>query len=185
MEIVRIFDKKDTFWCPCYPEDKGDDIFTVLLTQWTDTQYLMNFFKDNQKDLQNKYWHGINIDTAVELVMAEAYYLQEKLICIEYAEPGCINVKISDIFKPYKKHQYVINQIDEDYFVKGKLDSLPQMLRLYGVELSDGTIIISGGAIKITGGGLIRTHLKVEKERLYKLFDYLSVNNITNIEALK
>ena len=185
MEIVRIFDGKDTFWCVCYPEDDGADILDVLFSQWSDNEYLINFFTENIKDLQSKEWQGISVDKAVGFVLDEVNFLEDKLICIEYEEqPECIgDVKVEHIFRPFKKHQYVINNNAEDHFVKGRINSVPNMLRLYGVQLDDGAIIISGGAIKITSG-LNRNHLKKEHEKLHNLFNYLLEHDITNIKDL-
>jgi len=184
MDIVRIFEDKETFWCPCYEEDNTEDIFTVLLNKWTDTEYLIDFFKNNIKDLQDPYWRGISIDEAVDLVLDEVYYLQEKLICIAYKnEPDCADVSMDKIFRPFKKHNYVIN-VEHDNFVKGKLNSLPQMLRIYGIQLEDGNIILSGGAIKICSG-MNREHLKKERERIEELYDFLKHKGINNIDDLK
>jgi len=185
MEIVRIFDDKDTFWCVSYPEDNGDDILDVLFSQWSDTEYLMNFFTENIKDLQTIEWHGISVDKAVSMVKDEARFLEDKLVCIEFKEqPECVgDVKVNDIFKPFKKYQYVINNYAEDHFVKGKLETKPQFLRLYGVQLDDGAIIISGGAIKLTSG-LYTKHLRREVEKLHILFNYLEDKGIANIQQI-
>ena len=89
MEIVRIFDGDDTFWCAAYPEDEGTDIFTILYSKWADTEFLETFFHENKTDLDLPFWNGINIDTAITLVQDEAFWLQEKLLCIAFRSAYC------------------------------------------------------------------------------------------------
>lgn len=182
MKIVRIFDNRDLFWCPCYPEDNGEDIITCLFEKWSDTEYLIDFFTNNLEDLSDQYWQSIDIDKAVDKVKEEAYCLEEKLLCIEYNQFGCIDVKITDIFVQFDKNEFILKR-EAEKFKKGKLDSLPQMLRLYAVELEDGTLIITGGAIKICKT-MDREHLRREKIRMIRVNDYLKQQHIYTKKGL-
>lgn len=184
MNLVRIFEDKNQLWCPCYSEDEDVDIFTILLKKWDDTEYLTNFFKQNLMQLRDPYWCGISIDQAITLVREENYFLQEKLICIAYEnEPGCIGVTIESIFRPFKKHSYVVNNQFEDKAVKGKIDSIPKFLRLYGIQLADKTIVVSGGAIKLISG-MHTKELQLERDRIRDLYNFLEKKNINGWKDL-
>ncbi|MBN8699601.1 MAG: hypothetical protein J0L54_08300 [Chitinophagales bacterium] len=182
MEFVPIFGSTDKFWCPVYEQDNGDDLFTVLFDKWTDTEYLKNFFIEHKADLTSPYWNGINIDKAIQLVLEEITYLQEKLICIEDRHDECDGVEIEDIFEDFRDSELIFKG-SQRKFKKGKIDSYPKFLRLYGVELEDGTILITGGAIKISFE-LERNHIKDEIKRMKRVANYLKAEFIHTKEGL-
>jgi len=181
MEIIPTFDGAVDLWCVVYPEDKVD-ILTVLFEKWTDTEYLLEFFVKNINDLNGTSWQGISIDEAIKLVIDEVYYLQEKLICINNKLPECWNLTVRDIFTTLNKQEFMLRK-HEERFRKGKIDSLPQMLRLYAIELEDNTIILTGGTIKLTDK-MDRPHFDIEFTRLVRVNDYLKSELIYSKEGL-
>jgi hypothetical protein len=184
MEIVPIFENGSDLWC-VFSDEHNADIITVLFEKWDDTDYLVEFLNTHISDLSAPYWNGISIDTAVNLIREEVMWLQEKLICIESPwEENCkgMNITVKSIFENFYNNDYVVN--NSDRLVKGKAGGIPAFLRLYGVELSDGTIIISGGAIKLTGS-MNKKHLIEEKNKLIALDEFLAINNIKTVAELK
>ena len=182
MNFIPTFESQDTLWCACFPEDENVDIFSVLFEKWTDIEYLTTFFLDNLDDLKSPYWQGISIDKAIDLVIDEVHDLQEKLICIDSGDSKSISA--NTIFESLSANEFSLKGIQRKDFVKGKIDSLPQMLRIYGVMLGDGTIVISGGAIKLTHL-MNRKHFDLEFARLDRVNDYLKSFRITDKDGLK
>lgn len=70
----------------------------------------------------------------------------------EYKVKGYENVTIKDLFESFHKNEFLIKppQKREKDFRKGKPFVIHPMLRLYGIELEDECIVITGGAIKLT-----------------------------------
>lgn len=182
MEIIPIFESTNLFWAPCYLEDNGDDIFTVLFEKFTNTEYLQNFFKENLADLSTFYGHHMTVDEAESFVINEIECLQEKLICNEYFEPHCKDYEVGKIFEPFSKNDFIF-RLDDRQFLKGKLNSLPQMIRLYGIKLEDDTIIITGGAIKLSYE-MNRSHINHEMDKIQLVADYLKSNLIFTKDGL-
>lgn len=183
MEIVPIFEDGSDLWC-VYSDEHGQDIITVLFEKWNDTNYLVEFLNTHISDLSTPFWNGISIDEAVDFIRDEVMWLQEKLICIETPlEEQCkgMNITVKNIFENFYKHDFVLNNSDK--LVKAKTGGLPDFLRLYGVKLDDGTIVISGGAIKLTEG-MDRKHLGEEKEKMLQLEDFLNGANIKTVQDL-
>lgn len=177
MEITRTFETGDLFWSCCFEEDGRVDILTVLFDKWSSTQYLTDFFTENIKDLSDPFWGSISVAAAVNMVKTEVAVLEEKLICIQIKEPGCENVSVGDVFENLHKNGYRVN------LKKGKVNHISQMLRIYAIELEDGTMVITGGAIKICRL-MDRAHLEFEILRLKRVEDFLNENFIVDKAGL-
>ncbi|MBK7711371.1 MAG: hypothetical protein IPJ37_10785 [Bacteroidales bacterium] len=51
MEFVRIFDGEDSLLTVKY-DGQDEDEFAKILNEWTDIEYLYNFFSANESDLK-------------------------------------------------------------------------------------------------------------------------------------
>lgn len=194
MKIIPTFDPNRniddcTLWAVCYDEDKlGNndiDILTKLFQQWNDSVFLNNFLKQNQQDLTTQFWDYISVDEARNKILDEVEDFEDELISIELKYEGYEDKKVCEIFEIYHKIEFLIKpQIaKEKDFRKVKPDFNHPMLRLYGIELEDETIIITGGIIKLT------KHIKEElKEpeivKLRTLLNYLKAEGISTKEGL-
>lgn len=154
MEFKRIFTKQNDcpLWSVCYPEQnergKPKDIFHILLNRWKDTEFLDTFFnKENNEKRLNEYWN-LTIDQAFNRVELESLRYQIELKAVIEQKPGYENFKIKDLFEKLHTNKTVLTRANETHR-KGKPDFENPLLRLYGVELSDETIIVTGGGIKL------------------------------------
>ena len=60
MKFVRIIDGFDHLWA-VQAQDKEVDELTILFRNWTNGEYLLDFFMENLKDLK-KYFHIERLD---------------------------------------------------------------------------------------------------------------------------
>lgn len=189
MEIRRIFTKKGEgrLWAVVCPSSKSEgkksDVLTELFRQLTDTNYLLQFFTSNRKDLNAPIWNGISIDEAIDKVIEEVNHIEAELYAIELKTPGYENRSLSEIFLPlHETHEFTIN-FRNDRYRKGKPDFHKPMVRIYAIELDDGTFVVSGGAIKLIKD--MRNALLIkEKEKLDDLRDFLKKEDIYNFQGL-
>ena len=193
MKLQRIFTKKsgNKLWAVCYPEDKKGfkdvDIFRKLMNLWNDTEYLTNYFiePENQSKLADPFWEGISIDEAIDMVLEQSNSLEVELYAVSSRLPGYENTSLSDIFLPLHTNTYSLNFKNEKHRkAKPKAFFEKPIIRLYGVELEDGAIIISGGAIKLTKP-MEGDIFELEKERLKKVQEYLKSEGISDQTGLE
>lgn len=189
MKIRSIFTKKGDgrLWgvgCPSSKKEaKQSDVFTELMNQFNDTQHLASFFNSHLNELNNPFWRSITVDQAIDKVIEEINNLEVELYSIELKLPDYENRSLSDVFLPLHDNVYSISFSKESYR-KAKPDFIMPMVRIYALELEDGTMIITGGAIKLTKdmpGDIFDS----EKSKLDKLRDFLKAENIIDIEGLK
>lgn len=188
MKIIPIFAEQTKFgiWSVCFPEDsvggEDRDVYSILMDEkWVDTSYLLDFFTKNEDHLKHPFWGGISIDEAVDKVYDEINFLDSELYEIETNAQNSKR-KLSDIFKKLHDNVYSINFDKEDYR-KAKPNVSKPIIRIYGIELEDGTIIITGGVLKVTAK-IDDTDLEKETKRLKRVQSYLKENGITDIQGL-
>lgn len=192
MIIIPIFEvtselKPCNIWTVCYPEDRVGgqdvDILSKLLDQWNDTAYLQDFLRANSKDLSRLFWGNISISDAIDEIQKEANDLADEIEAVELQYPGYEGRMITDIFTSFHKNEYTLKQ-DERRFRKGKPDFKKPMIRLYGIELEDHCMVITGGAVKLTLK-MDRPHLEKEIYRLRRVQDYLNSQHIYSKQELE
>jgi hypothetical protein len=185
MKICSIFaDEEDSkLWAVCYPEDADDlDIFSKLFDQWNDTEFLLNFFLENIDSLNDPFWGGMTVDEAITQVQEEAEDFEIQLYSIETKQPGFETISINSIFKPLHDNIYSIHFTNEQHR-KGKPNLLKPMIRLYAIELEDGTLIITGGGIKLTK--TMENNLVEEKKQLTRVQNFLRAEGISDKLGLR
>ena len=107
-------------------------------------------------------------------------------MAFEYNEPGYENKSVSEIFEVLHKVEFLIKPAiaKEKHFKKARPDFEKPMLRIYGLQLDDGVIIITGGGIKLTDD-MDRDHLQEELDKLRKVDRFLKDLSITTKEGLE
>ncbi|MCF1715149.1 hypothetical protein L0U88_10985 [Flavihumibacter sp. RY-1] len=185
MKISCIFRKKDREFLWAINEKKGKkdiDVFSKLLEDFTNTEYLYEFFKKNQDLLNTPFWEGITIDKAIEKVLDEIYSIELELYSIVNQLPGYQHSSLSDVFVPLHENIYSLNFTNEN-FRKGKANVLKPMIRLYAIELEDGIFIITGGAIKLSQK-MDGPNFEYEINKLNSLKKFLKQENIIDKDSL-
>jgi len=188
MKFRRIFGNKSdcTLWAVCYREDKirfgWVDIFRILFNKWNDTGELLKFFRENEGDLRNPFWNGISIDEAIDKVQDEAIDFEQELKFIETKQPQCTDVELRDIFQNLHEKEFILVPGNEKHR-KGKPNSSPPMLRIYALELDDGSYVVTGGGIKLTNQ--MNDALSKEINNLKRVQQFLKEEGIFNKEGLE
>lgn len=179
MEFLPIFTKAEdcNLWSAHYPEDEKD-VFKILFDKWADTSFLFEFFTNNEERLA--FW-GISVDDAIERVLDEAQHFNDELWAIETGHKGYEQLTMKDVFFPLHDNIYSLNWENEAHR-KGKPDESKfkkPMLRIYAIELEDGCMVVTGGAIKLE-----KEMDDVEKEKLTKVQKYLEEQKINSRQGL-
>ncbi len=188
MEFQSIFrvENDANLWAVCYPEHKLEgeerDVFSTVFDLLNNDEYLQNFFIENESDLLDPFWESISIDEAMDKVKDERDHLENELYCIEHRSPGYENATLQDVFEPLH-HNSTSIRFNKDHERKGKPDFSKPMIRIYGIELEDATIIVSGIIIKLTKT-MAGTMFDHERANLEKLRNYLNQEGITTKEGL-
>ena len=188
MEFQSIFtiENRANLWAVCYPEDcsakEKIDIFSKKFKLWANTEYIQNYLKDNEKKILDPFWEGISPDEALDQIMDERLHFENELNSIENNVPGYEDITLKDIFKPLHTNIYSLNWNKEQHR-KGKPNFSKPMIRLYAIELSDGTIVITGGAIKLTKK-MIGDEFDIEMKNLERVQIYLEQEGINSKEGL-
>jgi hypothetical protein len=184
MEFQRIF-TTGHLHSVCYPEHiengRQVSIFDKILEQWRDTAYLRKFFIDNRHDLESDFWDGITVDEAIDQVLDEVEDFEDELWAVDTKQPGYEDRSLTAIFEPLHKGEYALRPKNFAQR-KGKPDAPKPMLRLYGVELADGSIVITGGGIKLTEK--MDKHLINELNNLRRVQEFLKSEQIVCKEGL-
>jgi hypothetical protein len=157
---------------------EGVNEFRRLLNQWTDRDYLTDYFLRNKKQLQSEFWNEVinghaydmvEISKAVNLTIEEAAEFEEEILGLANGKVGRGLEKIfiplhKEIRKKSEKHEFKAYGIFETSW-----------LRFYAIEI-EGIYFISGGGIKLTKKMEDSEGLSIELEKLKKVYDYLFIN---------
>ena len=188
MEFRRIFSKSEQcpLWACCFPEDcvegHENDVLNKLLDQWSDTQYLEKYFNENIDLLSDPFWRGMDIDDAIDKVLDEVEDFETELRGVVNQSPGYEGLTINDIF--IKLHDSITSlQTKNEDHRKGKPNVNDPFLRLFGIELNDGTIIITGGGIKLKKT-LDESRLSEQHRYLERVQTYLKQEGISDLTGL-
>jgi hypothetical protein len=176
INFSRIFAEDGDLFSACYPEDEVEgeikDIFSKLFDQWSDTEYLRDFFINHKEELSNPYWKGITVDEAIDKVLEEREKFETELWAIETKQPGYEGKSVKEVFRRLHVNLVSLNWKGETHR-KARPNLPDSIIRVYGIELPDGAIIVTGGAIKLTatmeGEQFIIVRSQLERVQRYLL----------------
>lgn len=157
-----------------YIENENDE-FERIFDNWTDVEYLSNFFNEHNKDLQSGFYGKIRIEQAIERTIQEAEELEE--IILEISESGKTNdyKALQTLFKPLDNNEYTLKDHQQS---KAYGSEHKSWLRIYAIRIAKNTYVITGGAIKLTETMNDRVHLKEELKNLESVKEYLIDNGL-------
>lgn len=155
----------------------GVNEFRRLLNQWTDRDYLADYFLRNQEKLQSPFWNelingdpgvDVEITKAINLTIEEASEFEEEILKLaSETEKG---KTLDDIFKPL--HKEIRKESDNTEFkAYGIYDN--SWLRFYAIRYSENLYFISGGGIKLSKKMQESEGLDLELIKLQKVYNYL------------
>lgn len=180
MKFVRIFGDEDCL-LSVKNDDEEQDEFSKSFDQWTDIEYLEDFFTFHKEDLSRPFWEGITIEQAIIETRDEAIKYRRFLKKIaEKPQKERISIFIS-FFQPLDKKQIKFSFLDKKK-AYGKRNKT--WLRIYALKVGDDMYIITGGAIKLTDNMGEREHTSNELMKLEACKQFIKEEGIVDEDGL-
>ena len=157
MNFIPIFTKPSIcdLWSVCYPEDEIDgaqrDIYSILMDErWTDMKYLIDFIKIEKAlmGFDDQFWEGFSISDMVEKIQIEIASIDNELYQADLMKDETYFRSLDKIFIKLHQNIYSLNTFNDSHR-KARPNFKNSIIRFYGIELNDGTIIITGGTLKL------------------------------------
>lgn len=170
---------EDSLYTVQYNENKEDE-FDYLFNNWSDVEYLFNFFNEHSSDLQRAFYNNISIEDAISQTIKDAEYLEN--ILTETANKGKKNAteNLQTLFKPLHGSENKIYPIPDFQESKVYGSIRKSWLRIYAIRLESNVYIITGGAIKLTKTMNEREHLNNELIKINKVKQFLIEEGIAD-----
>lgn len=170
MKFVRIIDGCDHLWA-VKTQGKDVDELTLLFRNWTNGEYLLDFFMQNFEDLKSNF-HIERLDEAVNDTFEDAEALQEMVLDIPYTE------QLDDLFRPLDITDTRARELSREKARNWDRDRHASWLRIYAIRLEPNVYVVTGGAIKLTRTMQEREHTAEELQKLNHCKDYLKSNGV-------
>jgi hypothetical protein len=189
MKFIPIFTEPENcdLWSTCYPEDqineKIKDIYSILMDdKWADDKYLLEFIKQNEESFNDNYWAGVGMFEIINNIKIEMTSLDEELYLADQNKQTSDRRSLDKIFLKLHQNIYSLNTFNETYR-KARPNLMRSIIRLYGIELSDKTIIITGGTLKFKQK-MIGKNFDTEFKNLKRVQTYLNKQGIIDRTGL-
>jgi hypothetical protein len=163
--------------------DEIKDIYSILMDdKWADDQYLFEFIKQNEECLNDNYWAGVDIFEIINNIKIEMASFDEELYLADQNKQMNNSRSLDKIFLKLHQNIYSLNTFNETYR-KARPNLNRSIIRLYGIELSDKTIIITGGTLKLKQK-MIGENFDIELKNLKRVQTYLHKQGIIDRAGL-
>jgi len=189
MKFIPIFTEPEycDLWSTCYPEyeinEEIKDIYSILMDdKWSDDKYLLEFIKHNEECLNDNYWAGVDMFEIINNIKIEMASFDEELYLADQNKQMNNSRSLDKIFLKLHQNIYSLNTFNETYR-KARPNLSRSIIRLYGIELSDKTIIITGGTLKLKQK-MIGENFDIELKNLKRVQTYLNKEGIIDRTGL-
>ena len=189
MKFMPIFTEPEycDLWSTCYPEheinEEIKDIYSILMDdKWSDDKYLLEFIKQNEECLNDNYWVGVDLFEIINNIKIEMASFDEELYLADQNKQMNNSRSLDKIFLKLHQNIYSLNTFNETYR-KARPNLSRSIIRLYGIELSDKTIIITGGTLKLKQK-MIGENFDIELKNLKRVQTYLNKQGIIDRAGL-
>jgi hypothetical protein len=189
MKFMPIFTEPEycDLWSTCYPEheinEEIKDIYSILMDdKWSDDKYLLEFIKQNEECLNDNYWVGVEMFEIINNIKIEMASFDEELYLADQNKQMNNSRSLDKIFLKLHQNIYSLNTFNETYR-KARPNLSRSIIRLYGIELSDKTIIITGGTLKLKQK-MIGENFDIELKNLKRVQTYLNKQGIIDRAGL-
>lgn len=177
MKIVDIFAIVKGSLLSVQFEGMNSDEFALLFDNWSDVEYLEQFFEDNKADLQSGFYGNISVEEAVSRTIEEAEALEDYIR--DVAKTGCSDPdknRLDLTFHKLNENDYSIQ------LLKSKAYGLRKhsWLRIYALRIAENLYIVCGGGIKLTKTMNEREHLLKELVKIEAIKQYLKELDLLN-----
>ena len=189
MKFMPIFTEPEycDLWSTCYPvheiNEEIKDIYSILMDdKWSDDKYLLEFIKQNEECLNDNYWTGVDMFEIINNIKIEIASFDEELYLADQNKQMNNSRSLDKIFLKLHQNIYSLNTFNETYR-KARPNLSRSIIRLYGIELSDKTIIITGGTLKLKQK-MIGENFDTEFKNLKRVQTYLNKQGIIDRTGL-
>lgn len=170
MKFVRVIDGYDHLWA-VKAQDKEADELTLLFRNWTNGDYLLDFFMEHFDDLKG-YFHIERLDEAVSDTFEDAEALQELVLDFPYTE------HLDSLFKPLDITDAQSTELSREKARNWDRGRHASWLRIYAIRLEPDVYVVTGGAIKLTRTMQEREHTALELQKLNRCKAFLKSNGV-------
>lgn len=164
MTFDKILDN-NTLWAVRY-DDAKDNALQTLFEQWSDPEWLVDFFMANMADLTS-YFKITDINQAIYDTMDDNMRMQCLILDISP------DADLDKLFRPLENRRTGEMLLGKE---KAKIKNRPvhgSWLRIYAIKLEPGCYIITGGAIKLTRTMQEREHTLAELRKMEAVRQFL------------
>ena len=141
MEFDKILNN-NKLWAVRY-EHETDNVLQRLFSQWSDPEWLMNFFCDNMSDLE-AYFKITDVNQAIYDTIDDSNELQCLILDLSP------DSNLDKLFRPLENSRTQEMLLGREKARVARNRSHTSWLRLYAIKLEPGCYMITGGAIKLT-----------------------------------
>lgn len=170
MEFVRSIKGYNHLWAVKYPEKDTDEL-TLLFRNWSNFNYLLDFFLNNLDDLQN-FFHVERVREAIQDTFEDAGELEKLILDFPYTE------NLDGLFHPLSLADNRAVELTREKARNWERERHASWLRVYAIRVEKNVFIVTGGAIKLTPAMQDRPHTQAELDKMNKCRDFLKANGI-------
>lgn len=147
------------------------DELTRVFRNWSNFDFLLDFFLDNFKDLDH-FFSIRSIRKAIQDTVEDADYLEKMILQF----PGTED--LDTLFHPLSLSDNRAAELTREKARNWDRERHASWLRIYAVRLEEGIYVVTGGAIKLTPTMQERPHTKAELDKMDKCREYLKSNGV-------
>lgn len=174
MTFDKILDN-NTLWAVRY-EGMVDNALQSLFEQWSDPEWLVDFFLANMADLKT-YFKITDLNQAIYDTIDDNQRMQCLILDLSP------EANLDKLFRPLENNRTGEMLLGRE---KAKIKERPQhgsWLRIYAIKLEPGCYIITGGAIKLTHKMDERKHTLAELAKMEQVRNYLINNQAVDVDG--
>jgi len=175
MEVEELREIVPDYLLSAKFKGQEQDEFERLMIDWTDTEYLKDFFEKNSAKLFSGFFKEFkSVNQAVLFTMAEADRLSDLLLsCNEGKE-----LSLDENFKPYHKTSTSIVREESKIYGPTKWGRRNSWLRVYAIRIDSNFYAISGGSIKLAKTTQEMDDYQENTQKFKVLADYIRSKGI-------
>lgn len=170
MKFVRVIPGYNHLWAVRSNEKETDEL-SLLFRQWSNFNYLLDFFFANLDDLRS-FFHIEKVSDAIKDTLDDAQELERLILDFPYTE------RLDGLFHPLSLSDNRMHELTREKARNWDRKQHPSWLRIYAIRIEPNVYIITGGTIKLTATMQEREHTLLELEKLNECRDYLKQNGV-------
>ena len=160
MKFDKILEN-NTLWSVRY-DGAEDNALQLLFGQWTNPEFLVDFFTKNVADL-SAYFKITDVAQAIYDTIDDSHALQ--CLILDISPDADLDI----LFRPLSNSQQGELLLGKEKARLKKRQKHASWLRIYAIKLEPGCYVITGGAIKLTQTMQEREHTLQELAKMEKV----------------